>query len=86
MCRRTGESQALRTLRAAGLTVKGSILVEGAKLDVGGEASGIWFVPVTESGGLSADEGSWVKVSTRIVYNLPANSSLVLTLCIMSAS
>lgn len=54
------------------LTAKGSVLVEGEKLKVGGEASGIWFAPVTESGRLSADESSWVKVSSRLVYNLPA--------------
>ncbi len=54
------------------LTSGTSVLVEGSNLRVGGEDSGIWFAPVTESGNLSDDESQWVKVESALVYNLPS--------------
>lgn len=54
------------------LTSGTSVLVEGSNLKVGGEASGIWFAPVTESGNISDDESQWVKVGSALIYNLPS--------------
>jgi len=53
------------------LTSGSSVLLEGSSLKVGGEDSGIWFAPVSESGELSA-ESEWTKVESALVYNLPS--------------
>lgn len=53
------------------LTLKGSILIEGTGLKVGGADSGIWFVPLTEQEKPETDESKWINVSSTLVYNLP---------------
>ena len=54
------------------LTSGGSVLVEGSSLKVGGENSGIWFAPVTESGEINSDESLWIKVESALIYNQPS--------------
>lgn len=49
-----------------------SVLIEGAGLKIGGEDSGVWFAPVSESGELAGDETLWKKVESALVYNLPS--------------
>ncbi len=58
------------------LSAGGSVLIEGAGLKVGGEDSGIWFVPVTDDGALSTDKSLWIKVETTLIYNLPSKPFL----------
>ncbi len=53
------------------LTSGGSVLLNGSNLKVGGEDSGVWFVPVTATGELVSDETLWKKVDTALVYNHP---------------
>lgn len=50
------------------LTAGGSVLLEGNGIKVGGENSGIWFAPVSESEELSI-EADWIKVFSAFVYN-----------------
>lgn len=54
------------------LTAGGSVLVEGANLKVGGEDSGIWFVPLAEGTDFLSGESEWTKIETVLVYNLPS--------------
>lgn len=54
------------------LTANGSVLLEGSSLKVGGDDSGIWFVPVDETGKLSSDETTWIKGESALIYNLPS--------------
>lgn len=54
------------------LSMNSSILVEGSNLKVGGEDSGVWFVPLTEKSELNSDVGTWIKVESALIYNLPS--------------
>ncbi|MBQ4496754.1 MAG: DUF4469 domain-containing protein [Spirochaetaceae bacterium] len=54
------------------LTLNSSVLLKGSSLKVGGEDSGIWFAPVTDSGEFSGDESTWSKVESALIYNLPS--------------
>lgn len=54
------------------LSINSSILVEGSNLKVGGEDSGVWFVPFTEKSELNSDVGTWIKVESALIYNLPS--------------
>lgn len=53
------------------LTAGGSVLLEGSSLKVGGNDSGIWFAPISDSGELAA-ESEWIKVDSALIYNLPS--------------
>ncbi|CAM4308038.1 HU family DNA-binding protein [Treponema peruense] len=54
------------------VTTGGSCLLEGIGIKVSGENSGIYFAPVTETGAVSTDENSWIKVISPLVYNTPS--------------
>lgn len=66
------------------LTAKGSVLLEGSSLKVGGENSGIWFAPVSESGEKNADESSWTKVESNLIYNMPSKLLFALPQALIS--
>lgn len=48
-----------------------SMQINGTKLKVAGEGSGVFFVPSTESGTANEDESSWIKVPL-LSRNLPS--------------
>lgn len=48
-----------------------SMQINGAKLKVAGEGSGIFFVPATENGAANEDEKTWIKVPL-LSRNLPS--------------
>lgn len=54
------------------LSINSSVLVEGSNLKVGGGDSGVWFVPLTEKSELNSDVGTWIKVESALIYNLPS--------------
>ena len=54
------------------LTVNGSVLLEGSSLKVGGEDSGIWFIPISETEEMNADISTWIKVESSLIYNMPS--------------
>ncbi|WP_443741001.1 DUF4469 domain-containing protein [Treponema berlinense] len=53
------------------LTLKGSVLLEGTGLKVGGENSGIYFAPLNEDKNVLT-EAEWIKVETTLVFNQPS--------------
>ena len=45
-----------------------SVLIEGTGLKIGGDASGIYFAPLTETNDISS-ESTWTKVEGALVFN-----------------
>lgn len=52
------------------LTAGCPVLVEGDRLRIGGEGSGLWIAPAQDDGSFSQDESGWKNVSV-FLYNLP---------------
>lgn len=44
-----------------------SARIKGRNLKLGGEESGIWFVPLTDEGVAEADESQWIKVDDEFI-------------------
>ena len=53
------------------LTAGGSVLIQGARIKIGGEDSGVWLATLTDAGKLTEDESQWIKIDSAFVYNTP---------------
>ena len=51
------------------LTAGGSILIQGARIKIGGEDSGVWLATLTDAEKLTEDESQWIKIDSAFVYN-----------------
>lgn len=54
------------------LSLNGSVQITGKKLLIGGEGSGIWFAPVTNSeDAVNESSGDWIQVTAKLSVNKP---------------
>ena len=54
------------------LSLNGSVQIQGRKLLIGGEDSGIWFAPaIGDNATINENETDWIQVTTKLAVNKP---------------